>query len=611
MPPATPTANTTANPGPAARPSGLRSFARFGLLRLLGRSERTMAWLVSDPRSNSEQMLVLPRTQSADSAAAQRWAQGIRKASRLQHPQIAPVVEIGLHEGWPFALYDPSNLSTLTDRLGSEGLAPADAVPLMSQALEGLAYAHEAGVAHHDLQPYLMLVSDQGALCLVGLEVALDEPGVGTLGRGLSGVESGALRVQRLAAERDVLALGLILYQSVAGPPALEENDIGRAISRMPPEGQEIVRLPWATLRPIPDVLRAIINRATDRQERQRYRSARTLARALEGWLQSEENSGTGPLALLLDRLGTVGLLPSAPGSAERAARLALMDRKRTNELAAVVIDDLALAFELLRAVNAAQVRGAQVAGNGPVLTVRRAIAMLGLEGVRRCALALRAWPGPLQEAPALELGRLIDRCKRAGRVAVALRPAGYDAEVVYLLTLLQNLGRLVVQYHFADESMQIRRLMQPAPAERPGEAEQPGMAEDAAALTVLGVDIESVGLAIAKRWGFDEAVLHIIRRLPLSATVHSAQCDDDLLRAAASCANEVVDVQALPAAQQAGALHKVVVRYAKLLHLTTRDIQAAVHGAASMSTSEALLAGTTPATPAAGHAPDAAKAVS
>ena len=120
-------------------------------------------------------------------------------------------------------------------------------------------------------------------------------------------------------------------------------------------------------------------------------------------------------------------------------------------EVAEVGLDDLALSFGWLRLVNSAQVRGAQISGSGPVLTVRRAIAMMGLEGVRRAALALRPWPGPLNDTGAADLERLIERCKRAGRVAVALRPAGYDAEVIYLITLLQNMGRLVVHYHFAD----------------------------------------------------------------------------------------------------------------------------------------------------------------
>ncbi len=46
----------------------------------------------------------------------------------------------------------------------------------------------------------------------------------------------------------------------------------------------------------------------------------------------------------------------------------------------------MALSFELLRIVNSAQVRGTQIAGNGPVLTLRRAIALMGVDGVRRAA---------------------------------------------------------------------------------------------------------------------------------------------------------------------------------------------------------------------------------
>jgi hypothetical protein len=178
----------------------------------------------------------------------------------------------------------------------------------------------------------------------------------------------------------------------------------------------------------------------------------------------------------------------------ERAARLALMERGRNDELAEVLLDDVALAFELLRAVNTAQVRGAQVSGNGPVLTIRRTVAMIGPgRCAPRRAVAAATGPGPLSEDHAAELQHALDRARRAGRTAMVIRPAGYDGEVVYLVTLLQNLGRLVVQYHFADEATQIRRLMQPAAGDQ-GEPEEPGMTEQAAAMAVLGVDLEAIG---------------------------------------------------------------------------------------------------------------------
>lgn len=557
----------------------MRSFSRFTLVRLFGKSERTMAWLVNDPRSGADLMLVLPRAPSADAAAAASWQQAVKKAARLQHPKLLPAVEIGAHENWPYAAYDATGLATLADRLGNNGLPAVDAVQLIGQVLEGLAYAHDAGAAHRDLQAYLVMVDDQGQVQVAGLEVAIAGPAG----------DAGGLREQRDAGLRDVLAAGLILQQALTGMPALDERDTGRVIQRLPPLGQELVRLPWSTPRPVPEVLRAIANRSTDRQERHRYHSARTMWRALQGWLSSDENTDAGPLALLLDRIGTAGLLPGSPNGAERAARLALMDRQRTNELAAVVIEDLALSFELLRSVNNAQLRGGTVAGSGPVLTVRRAMAMLGLDNVRRAALALRGWPGPLAEPAAAELSRLMARTRRAARVAIALRPAGYDAEAVALITMLQNLGRLVVHYHFADEAMQIRRLMQPMAPERPGEAEHPGMAEEAAAFSVLGVDIESIGHALVRRWGLDDGVLHMVRRLPPTAPVRTPEHDGDILRAVASCANELVDAQALPATHQGQALHRVGQRYARALHLGPKDLQTAIQTAATASLAEML----------------------
>ena len=571
-------ANAPAAPA-APRPAALRTFGRFQLLRLLGKSERTMAWLVRDKRSDQELMLVLPRTQRQGAEASERWAQVVRKGARLDHPNLAHVVEVGIHDGWPYVAYDPYDASTLKDRLSSKGMPAADAAQMAIQALQGLAFAHEAGLAHRDLQPYLLLVGDTGTVRVAGLEVADDLGAAADDGTRQAAVEPGGIRAQQDAAQRDVLALGLLLHHALAGRPALDEPDVTLAATRLPPVGREIVRLPWDSPQPVPEPLRAIVNRATDRQERQRYRNARTLARALEGWIRSDAALGGGPLAMLVDRLRVAGTLPSLPGVAERAARLAMMERQRTSELADVVLEDFALSFELLRTVNTAQVRGAQVSGSGPVLTVRRAIAMLGLNGVRRAALGLRPWPGPLGEPAAGELERLIARVKRAGHLAIALRPAGYDAEVVYLVTLLQNLGRLVAHYHFPDEAQQIRRLMQPAAPQRAGDAEEPGMSEEGASFAVLGVDIETLGLAVARHWGLDDSVIHMIHRLPAATHVRSVENDDEMLRAVGSCANEVMDALALPAAQQATALQKVVVRFGRALGIGLREIKEALAG--------------------------------
>ncbi|OYU91288.1 MAG: protein kinase, partial [Burkholderiales bacterium PBB5] len=458
-------------PRPAA-PNAVRHLGRFQLLRLLGKSARTMQWLVMDSRSQQELVLVLPRSQPANADALQHWLDTARRTARIDHPGLAPVVDVGEHDRWPYIAYDRSSAVTLAERMGKKGIAPTELVPWIVQAAQGLAFAHEAGAVHQDIQPGMLAVSDAGVCQLMGLGVALAD-------------EAGGLPAQRRAAERDVLALGLVMHHALAGEPALDLPDTSLVIERLPPLGREIVRLPWSGQHLIPDPLRAIVNRATDRQERQRYRNARTLERALSGWLRTDGEQGGGPIMLLLDRMRAAGLMPAMPGGASRAARLLSMERERSNELAEIVMQDVGLAFELLRMVNGNKARGALGGGNGAILTIRRAIDMLGLEGVRRAATSLRPWPGPLNEGHATDLSALLDRVRLAGRVAQWLRPAGYDPEVVYLLAMLQSLGRLAVQYHFPEEAAQIRRLMLPAPPAHDGDSEDPGMSEEGASFAV------------------------------------------------------------------------------------------------------------------------------
>jgi len=243
----------------------------------------------------------------------------------------------------------------------------------------------------------------------------------------------------------------------------------------------------------------------------------------------------------------------------------------------------MALSFELLRTYSSARVQGTQIPGNGPVLTLRRVVALIGVDGVREAANSLRVWPGPLDDEGARALRETIDRVRLAGHVAQALRPAGYDSEAVYLVAVLQSLGRLLLRYHFADEAEQIRQLTLPFAAPRSeGEApaEQPGLDESAAAYAVLGVDIEAFGNAATRQWGLGDDVLHMIRRLPADVPVRKPDSDDELLRIVASAANEAVDALELPPAKVSAALNEVVLRYTRTLRLTARILHDALRDA-------------------------------
>ena len=578
--------STAPAPAPAV---ATRRLGRFELRQLLGKSTATMVWLAFDPRANQELMLTLPRVQPATPAAMERWQDEVKSAARLNHPNLAHVVEIGTQENWPFVAVDRAMGVTLPEWLAAHpNPTPLEAAGWLCGALQGVAFAHEAGAAHGDVQLHHLIISETGtvrvmALAAAGAAVLSSDDPARANDRGMA-LDANRLRAQRELAERDVLACGLLLQTLLAGQPPLEEPDTALVISRLPPLGKEIVRLGWTTAHPIPEALRAIANRTTASQERQRYLSARTLLQALEGWRAAEAQDNGGPLPLLLDRIRTIGHLPAMPGVGGRVARLTAMDGQRTDDMAGQILQDMALTFELLRMVNSAQVQGTQVAGSGPVLTVRRAVALVGLNGIRAAANQLRIWPGPLTPAGAASMERLIERARLAGHTAQVICPEAYDPEVVYLVGVLQNLGRLLVQYHFSEEAEQIWQLMRPVPPPadaEPGTPEQPGMTEAAASYAVLGVDIESLGAAVARHWGLGEEVQHMIRRLPRDRAARTPDGDADMLRTAASAANEVVDaVSLLPAARVAHGIQLVAQRYGRALETTARDLQEALQAA-------------------------------
>lgn len=554
----------------------------YELRQLLGKSSLTMTWLADDG-AGAQVLVCLPRA-PLYGAAMQIWRQMVQLAARLNHPRIAQPLQIGEQDHWPYVVYErPPGSLTLAER-GTTGGAPTppECVEWSVQALEGLAYAHEAGVAHLDVGLHTIVLDAQGKARLIGLAVAVWPAQVAPAGAASGGARAGTLamdtdwlKARREAGDRDLLMIGLVLYRLLSGNPALDDPDLASAAERV---GREIVRLPWTTPHQVPESLRAIVNRCTDRQPRQRYIGARSLLRVLHNWLETSSQDSGGPLVLLLDRLNSVGHLPGRPGLARRVATLARAEAQRLDEMVELIVQDPALVCELLRQINTAKFIGH---GDGAVSSVRRAVLLIGVQGVVDATQGLRAWPGALVDGPqssaAQALGVALKRAAMAGLVAEILCPPGTDAQEALLAGMLQHLGRLLVLYHFPEEAAQIHKLTLPVPAAQAGEPETPGMSEDAAACAVLGVDFESLGLAVARHWGFDDDLIKAMRPLNPRNAVRRPDERPDILRAAACAANEALAITLLPPAKQPQALQAVAQRYARAIDTDLREIQGAL----------------------------------
>jgi serine/threonine protein kinase len=96
-----------------------------------------------------------------DKLLARRFAREVRFLRGLAHPNIVRYVDTGIDEsGMPYLVTEYVTDGSLQDMLAASGgwLRPEDAVSMVCQVLDGLAYIHAQSIIHRDIKPQNILV---------------------------------------------------------------------------------------------------------------------------------------------------------------------------------------------------------------------------------------------------------------------------------------------------------------------------------------------------------------------------------------------------------------------------------------------------------------------
>jgi serine/threonine-protein kinase len=223
-----------------------------------------------------------------------------RLAARLDHPNIVSIYDLGEANGNYFIameFIDGPSLRAVAKRAHERGerLPIAEIVKIVSMAAGGLHYAHDLTdgegrplhLVHRDISPDNILVHRNGAAKVVdfGIAKAANSSGAtrtGTLKGKVAYMPPEQLRGDPLDRRADVFALGVVLYELLAGQRPWEGDSEVSLIGRIMTEEAR----PLVNLRPdAPAGLVAVLDRALAKDREARYPSCHDLQADLEALL--------------------------------------------------------------------------------------------------------------------------------------------------------------------------------------------------------------------------------------------------------------------------------------------------------------------------------------
>src|ERR1051325_4958525 len=109
---------------------------------------------------------VLPAHLSTDGALKQRLEREAKAVSKLSHPHICMLHDVGHQGGVDFLVMEYMEYlegETLEQRLLKGPLPPEQTLRYAAQVAEGLAKAHKLGITHRDLKPANVMLTKSGA----------------------------------------------------------------------------------------------------------------------------------------------------------------------------------------------------------------------------------------------------------------------------------------------------------------------------------------------------------------------------------------------------------------------------------------------------------------
>jgi eukaryotic-like serine/threonine-protein kinase len=268
---------------------------------------------------------VLPTKLSSDPSLRQRLEREAKAVSKLTHPHICTLHDIGHQDGVDFLVMELVEGETLEHRLTKGPLLPEQTIRFAAQIADALAKAHKLGIVHRDLKPSNVMLTKTGAKLMdfglakecgpAPLAAALTEMTAEQLKLTAEGTIVGTfqymapeqLEGKEADARTDMFALGEVIYEMATGKPAFTGKSRASLIAAILSSQPQ----PMAALQPMtPPALERVVKKCLGKDPDERWQSASDLASELN-WIAAGGSQA-----------GEAGRIPAGRWKWERASWL-------------------------------------------------------------------------------------------------------------------------------------------------------------------------------------------------------------------------------------------------------------------------------------------------
>jgi eukaryotic-like serine/threonine-protein kinase len=269
--------------------------------RPLGRGGEAAVFQARDLASGRPVVLkVLEPARLGEVAAYERFRREVAIGRLLHHPGIPRLLDVREDARPPYIVLEYTEGQTLREIIEKTGRLPLQrALEIATNLAEVVAQCHAHRVYHRDLKPENILVDPEGHVTIIDFGIALLEGAPRVTWRGFSGLVGTPeymapeqIRGERGGPQTDVYALGLILYEMLAGrPPFRSANPLSTMYQHLNMSAE-----PLRALREdVPLSVAAVVARAMRRRKEERFATAAEFYAALRNPEQVDAGILTRP----------------------------------------------------------------------------------------------------------------------------------------------------------------------------------------------------------------------------------------------------------------------------------------------------------------------------